>query len=354
MSPEQVRAKELDARTDLFSFGVVLYEMATGQLPFRGESSGVIFNAILERSPASPVRLNPDLPAKLEDIINRALEKDLDLRFQSAAELRAELKRLKRDTDTGRRAALNVGAEEIEAKTSTQSGRRAALRSSQATRSKVLWRLAVSGLAVILLLAVGLFVLKSTWLWPKPQKQLLQRELTANASDNPVVAAVISPDGRQLAYYDRANGLSLLQIDTGEKRSFPRKTNITPGGWFPDGSHLLVGPPGPGGIWKMSTLDGTTRKLLDETVGAWAIVVSPDGTRIAFNKFSTPGEIWVMGADGEEPRRILSVEPSETNSIVWSPTSQRIAYTLLKKNSSVFGRLKSILIPAVSEGDHRR
>jgi eukaryotic-like serine/threonine-protein kinase len=104
MSPEQIRGKELDARTDLFSCGVLLYQMATGALPFRGETSGVVFEAILNRTPPAPVRLNPDLPAKFEELINRALEKDRNLRYQHASDLRAELQRLKRDTDSGRSA----------------------------------------------------------------------------------------------------------------------------------------------------------------------------------------------------------------------------------------------------------
>ncbi|MGD1082410.1 MAG: protein kinase [Candidatus Sulfotelmatobacter sp.] len=326
MSPEQVRAKELDARTDLFSFGAVLYEMATGAMPFRGESTGIIVNAILERQPVSAVRINPDVPPDLERIISKCLEKERNLRYQHAADIRADVQRLKRDTAWSRGSTAVARAGSISARTGPLRW----------------WPRVLISSAALILLVLGLWWLLSNR--TQSQKELVQRQLTANSPDNPVLAAAISLDGKFLAYSD-ANGFHLRLISTGETKQLALPSGLAVGSifsgapqtlgaplsWFPDGSKILITAVRPGedpSLWAISILGGGPRKLRD---GAAAAAVSPDGSQIAFLSDYDSGSaqgIWVSTADGGDQRRILTAQHGEYfYQVTWSPNGRRLAYS---------------------------
>jgi len=198
MSPEQARAKELDARSDLFSFGTVLYEMATGQLPFRGNSTATIFDAILNSAPVPVLQLNPELPPKMEDIINRALETDRDLRYQSAAEMRSELMRLKRDRDSGKSASARSGTVGVAQQTGSQATSQSTLSQSppapgvpsSSTGGKIaevtgavekLWKILIFAAAVLIVVIGG-------WLYSRSQQTPRRAATALNEKDTIVLA----------------------------------------------------------------------------------------------------------------------------------------------------------------------
>jgi serine/threonine protein kinase len=197
MSPEQLRGEPLDARTDLFSFGAVLYEMATGRQTFSGPTRAVITDRILHDSPAPVARLNPEAPPQLADIIRKALEKDRDLRYQTASEIRADLKRLKRDLESSHAPAVEPAA----------------------APGQALKEIAYAAVAIIALGIVFFFARRVPRNSPAtPAPTLTERELTANPSENPVYAAAIAPDGHYLAYAD-FTGVFLKTLETGETHS---------------------------------------------------------------------------------------------------------------------------------------
>ena len=272
MSPEQVRAKDLDARTDLFSFGVVLYEMATGQLPFRGESSGVIFKAILDKESVAPVRLNPDVPAKLEEIINKALEKNRNLRYQHASDIRTDLQRLKRDTD-GRAVASRPTEEEPTGETSERpsSGKQKAVPASQLVIAEkpdtAAWKnwISVAVVVVLALLAGG-----SYWLHRGTETKTL-RVVPLSTLPGEKLSPSFSPDGSQIAFAwnEDPNGAGFdlyAKVIGTEKplRLTNRPAEWLDSAWSPDGRFIAVErfSAQDSGVYLISALGGPERKLV--------------------------------------------------------------------------------------------
>jgi eukaryotic-like serine/threonine-protein kinase len=330
MSPEQLRGENLDARTDLFSFGLVLYEMAVGQRAFPVETIPELRAAILDQNPTPLRELNLGVPAKLETVINRAVEKDRQLRYQSASEMRDALENLKRDTEP----------------------------SHSADRQHVV----LAGTFALLAAVVVAFWF-SGHKPPRPGglPELKQRQLTFSSGDNPVRFGAISPDGRYLAYAD-LKGIHRMLIETGESQTIPQpelfqreRNDWQEFHWFPDGTRFLVNQNPPlereksyaATIWTVSVLGGPPRKFR-EVAGAEQI--SPDGSLIAFTVDSSGP--WVMGPNGEDVRKLFDTRSSYGSTFYfrWSPSAQRVAYIQFPKGSiesrDVNGGTPTTILPA--------
>ncbi|MBZ5616843.1 MAG: protein kinase [Acidobacteriia bacterium] len=318
MSPEQVRGEKVDARTDLFSLGLVLYEMAAGQRAFTGETAPILHDAILSHTPTPVRELNPELPSKLEEIIKRALEKDREARYQTASEIRADLESLRRKLEP------------------TLLG----------TRGR---KMAAGVAALFVVSAIFWFAnrqLSSTHAVP----DLKLRQLTSNSTDNRVTSGAISPDGKYLAYAD-TKGMYIKLVETGEIRAVPQPASLQSEGvgweagfWFPDSTRFIANAHPPlqstddwsardTSIWMVSVLGEAPRKLR-ENAGVYS--VSPDGSLIAFGTNvgrRGPREIWLMDPDGGHARKLFEAdEDGAILNLTWSPDRQRVLYDRTDKS----------------------
>jgi serine/threonine protein kinase/Tol biopolymer transport system component len=282
MSPEQVRGKELDARTDLFSFGVVLYQMATAALPFRGESPGVIFKAVLAGTPTPAVRLNPDLPSKLEDIINKALEKDRELRYNSAAELRTDLKRLKRDSSSGKVPQGSGEVSESSPAVAEPADHRtspvAAARAPERTARKSYALLA----ACVVLVAFG-FAAYHFWPHSKSPAKITQ----VSQWNKPMYYARLSPDGHALAFGSPVSGINqvfLMLTSGGEPLQLTNdEGDKAVDDFSADGKEIYYRRIFDE-VWAVPTLGGSPRRVAP----AFYVVPSPDGDSLFYVKSDNP------------------------------------------------------------------
>src|ERR1700737_375527 len=349
MSPEQVRGKELDARTDLFSFGAVLYEMATGTLPFRGESSGVIFDSILNRTPVAPVRLNPDMPSELERIVTKALEKDRELHYQHASEMRADLKRLQRDTDSAHHLTSVSGTAALASPGSTK---------GRFDRLTARWGwLGVGAATLVLMSTIAIWRLSRN---PAESPQASVEVVPLLALQGMQGSPAFSPDGNQVAFaeYEGEKGGGIYTTLIGGEKSLRLTDN--PGDccptWSPDSRQIaFVRYPKEGmAIYMVPALGGTERRLYTGPAGGGRLDWSPDGRVLAFpessaNEFGS--RIALLSLTDLTTRPLTSPPHQELDDPpAFSPDGLRVAFA----RGSVGGLGRDLFVLPVTGGEPKQ
>ena len=347
MSPEQVRGKELDARSDLFSFGTVLYEMATGVLPFAGETTGVMFEAILNRVPPPAVRLKPDIPQKLDEILQKALEKDREMRYQVAAEVRADLKRLRRGTDSSGRMAASSSSQISDGASLPPSGATPSQPSSGSSSSAALpsgpavlqagkkrkTGLAVASVVVLVILIAGAFGLYSLF-GHKKSDAFENFSISRITETGKAMLAAVSPDGNYILNVQRDAGqesLWLRNVPTNsDTQVVPPSDDIYRALQFsPDGNFIYFvkdqkGEKGIYSLYRAPVLGGTPERVVHDVGGN--VSFSPDRRQIVFMRFNEnigQGDIVLAGIDGSN-ERVLSRQTTKFNNPAWSPDGKSI------------------------------